>query len=249
MTKTASHQLPDFDLAAPLGFDPAAFDMRLPLARFILLLAAVFNDLKSAWYLVERLRAVEPIAAYSLASKGQVAGMSLQNVRLIAGVLHELMVVIEKHRDLVESSDFKALMRKLTGSPRIAWNQVQHIAFAQDRAPNVSGADSLLLIKIRNNLAFHYGVKMLPSAYRVTFADRAKPFRSHAVISDGDSMEGTRFYFADAAMEEGLRSATGLSIDDLSRRISRISADVNIALKSIVVRYVRDVAKLSRYQP
>jgi hypothetical protein len=65
------------------------------------------------------------------------------------------MVVIEKHRDVGDSPEFKALAGKLTGQSRLAWNQVKRIAFAQDTGLQVTGADSQLLLRIRNNLAFH----------------------------------------------------------------------------------------------
>jgi hypothetical protein len=91
--------------------------------------------------------------------------------------------------------------------------------------------------------------KVLAKGYREFFADTSKPFHERAVVSDGDSMEATRFYFADAAMEQGMHSLTGLSAQSLHLRISDVSRNVNFALKFIVVAYIKKIATLSRYNP
>ena len=223
--------------------------MELPIARFILILAAVFNDLKGAWYVVERLRDAQPMVDKSHAWRGQHTGMGLQNVRLIAGILHELMNVIDKHREVVDSSDFQHIVALLPAGLRTAWRRVRRIALKEDRQPNATSADSQLLLRIRNNVAFHYDPTATAKSYAAFFARPTLPFRDKAVLSDGDSMEASRFYFADAMMEEGLRFATGLSNVDLQRKLSAISRDVNFALKFIVVRYITENAKLSRYAP
>lgn len=249
MAKAPTPTLQDFDLAPLDGFDPAALDTSLPIGCFILLLAAVFNDLKAAWYIVERLRYAGPIADRHLVCRGQVAGMGIQTSRLIAGILHELMQQIAKHGDVVDSSEFRTLVARLPRPQRAAWNQVQQVARQQDGTLNVTSADAKLLLLIRNNFAFHYGAKAFAEGYRRFFADSTQAFGDRALLSDGESMEATRFYFADAAMEEGLRSLTRLSYKDLQRKLSVMSAKVNIALKFIVTRYIGDVAKVSRYSP
>ena len=119
----------------------------------------------------------------------------------------------------------------------------------EDSAAQSQRGDLQLLLRIRNDLAFHYSPKVLPRAYQATFADPTQRYRDRAVLSDGESMEATRFYFADAAMEEGLRVATGLDMATLQRTLSGITDHVNKALKFIVTRYIRESARLSPYSP
>jgi hypothetical protein len=247
---TAKATLPDFELAELRGFDPAAFDTnpKRSTARFILVLAAVFNDLKGAFYVVERLRAAKPIADQTLASRGQLAGMAMQNARVICGILHELMEAIREHKSIVESSEFQEIVARLPGAQRDAWTRVKRVALEEDKTLPVT-TDAGLLLFIRNKLGFHYDDKVLAKGYRDFFADASKPLHDAAIVSDGDRMETTRFYFADAAIEESLSSWTEVSAKQLPDRISNISRDVNMALKFIVMAYIKKVAKPSRYEP
>jgi hypothetical protein len=204
MTRATQPALPDFELAELRGFDPKALDPNQPMGRFILLLAAIFNDLKGALYVVERLRAAAPLAKPNLAWLGQVVGMQIQNKRIVGGILHELMNAIEGNKGVVGSSEFVALVAGLKGPPRAAWTRVKRIALAEDRTPNQSEAASQILHKIRNKVAFHYDTKIIAQGYQAFFADQTQQYRDKAILSDGDRMESTRFYFADGAMEASL---------------------------------------------
>ncbi len=195
-----SPALPDFDLAEARGFDPSALDTRLPLVRFILVLAGAFNDMKGVIYAAARLREVAPTAQKKVSWTGQHGGMVIQTIRLLAGILHELMNVIDKETAVVDSSEFKAIVARLPSPQRRAWTQVARIARREDDAPTAASPDSHLLCLIRNNLVFHYGPKVIAKGYGEFFARPALKFRDKAVVSDGRNMEETRFYFADAAM-------------------------------------------------
>jgi len=62
-------------------------------------------------------------------------------------------------------------------------------------------------------------------------------------------MEESRFYFADAAVEEALTVATGMTSTDLEKRLSAIASNVNHALRFIVSTYIGEVAKIAPYLP
>jgi|HubBroStandDraft_1064217.scaffolds.fasta_scaffold37267_2 hypothetical protein len=242
-----SPALPDFDLAEARGFDPSALDTRLPLVRFILVLAGAFNDMKGVIYAAARLQEVAPIAREKVSWTGQLAGMQIQTIRLLAGILHELMNMIDKEGAVVDSSEFNAIVARLPAPQRRAWTQVARIARREDGAPTAASSGSHLLCLIRNNLAFHYGTKVIAKGYGEFFADPTLKFRDKAVVSDGRNMEETRFYFADAAMEQGLKSLTGLSLHDLQGRLNSVGEAMNLALKHIVMAYIAKVATPSRY--
>jgi hypothetical protein len=244
---TTPTTLPDFDLAPLQGFDPAALDTTQPLPRFILVLATVFNDLKSAWYLVERVRDAGAVAAGKLAWRGQVAGMRGHLTRTIAGILHELMVYLDKHQDVLALPEFAQLLGKLDRPARAAWDEVAKVAASSYAGQTPVTSDAKLLLFIRNNLGFHYGGKRLAQGFREFFQDTSIELHERAVVSLGDSMEETRFYFADAAVEEGLTVATGLSTKDLDKRLSDIAANVNHALRFLVGTYISTSATLTPY--
>jgi hypothetical protein len=149
---------------------------------------------------------------------------------------------------VVESAEFKGLIGRLKGPPLTAWKRVEHIATGS--SGHGSDPDSMLLLLVRNNLAFHYGAKVLARGYASYFADRAQRFHEHAVVSDGENMEQTRFYFADAAIEQALCAATKIAtLDELQKRRSSIAEDVDFALKFLVMAHIREVAKLAPYTP
>jgi hypothetical protein len=239
--------LPDFELAELQGFDPHALKADTDLGGFILLLAAIFNDLKGAAYCIELVRAAFTKVEGRLSWTGQVSGMSGQVTRVLAGILVELMQEIGRRAALIDSTEFKALVEDMPLASRRAWQDVRLVALKQEGKPQ-GDTDLVLLVKIRGALAFHYEERALRRGYERGFASEAhREHRDKAVVSDGDSMEGTRFYFADLAMEEGLRHVTGLDLPALQTRVSGVAQSVNNALKHIVMTYIKQVAQLSPY--
>jgi hypothetical protein len=223
--------LPDFDLAPLRGFDPDALRVREPMGSFVLLLAAVFNDLKGAAYVVERLRDAFSKAGGRLDWRGQLSGMVGQTSRVLAGVLRELMDAIKEHRDIVDSAEFATLLRRMPVASRTAWQRVRLTAL--ELVSSGGDSDLLLLVKIRGAFAFHYSERALVKGYERSFVThRDRPNHDRAVLSDGNRMEATRFYFADAAIEDGLHALTELDADQLQRRLSALAQHVNNALKT-----------------
>ena len=102
-----------------------------------------------------------------------------------------------------------------------------------------------MLLLVRNNVAFHYSAKILARGYREHFADASRPHSNRALFSDGRAMEDTRFFFADAAAEQGLASPIVTADEGLTKtetvlqRTAELAAQVNLALKPIVMACIR----------
>jgi hypothetical protein len=193
---------------------------------------------------IERLRDGFSKAGTRLDWRGQLSGMVGQTARILAGILRELMDAIREHYDLVDSAEFARLLGRLPVASRTAWHRVRMTALG-GVAPG-SDADLLLLVKIRGALAFHYSEKALVKGYERFFVtERAEENHDRAVVSDGDRMEATRFYFADAAIEAGLHELTELNADQLQRRLTVLAQHTNNALKHIVIAYLSTKAKLA----
>jgi hypothetical protein len=242
-----------FQLAKPFGIDPKAIDTETPLGSLMLVLALIFNDLKGLLLAVQELglgprsRATNP----PVASQGQVAGLALQFARLIAALIFELMDVLGKAKGTVESGEMAALVARLPEKERRSWDSLVAAAFEKQPkgAPDTTWK---MLVKLRNQVAFHYDRETIGRGYRQHFfASPGKPYTERAVFSDGKRMESSRFYFADAAAEEGLSRVTNLPVPKATERIGSLAAEVNLALKPLVIEYLKAVAKgkAAPYEP
>jgi hypothetical protein len=166
--------------------------------------------------------------------------MSFQASRLLGSILHELVVLLQKERKTIASVDFQALVKRLPRpEPREAWDA---LISAADAPRGTS--DTNLLVKLRNNLGFHYyATKTLGSGYEKAFLSaNADPLRSRAVYMDGDSMEHTRFMFADAAIEHAIPALLGISKADAFEVLAKVATQANLALRYLLVGYLRKEA-------
>jgi len=251
--KPKSINPPDFELAS---WEGAAPGLVLPkggddaLAQLVLALAVVFNDLKGVLYASRRLGQSKPVAAEVTATMAQHRGMSGQVVRWLSGLRQELMKLLGAHRAVVRSRGFGLLVESVPKSARAAWDALEGVAMAAGREKEDKKSTAWILQRLRNQVAFHYAAPAFAKGYRHHFfAKEMSDVNRQAVFSDGDSMEGTRFYFADAAAQAALEteiSEAKLSPDELVERLGQIATSVNFALKHIVVAYLRGVDPATR---
>jgi hypothetical protein len=238
--------MPTRGVASPLSLaTPDTFDPRLLVrersddwGKLFLALALVYNDLKffatSLWWLDERkpdLTVVDELA-------GEYRGIALQGHRFIAGVLNELMVLIQAKRTLVESTTFANLMRGVGPTARAAWDALVAVALGRDEPAKKM---QRTLARIRNKVAFHYfDPEDLALGFERHFARAAegRPY-DKAWWSPGESMERTRFHFADAAAEGALARASGEPVPQWEARAGKVAQDVNVALRHVVERFIQ----------
>jgi hypothetical protein len=97
-------------------------------------------------------------------------------------------------------------------------------------------------------MGFHYDLKELANGYALHFktdaANKPSPQNSSAQYSAGPNMDGTRFYFADAAaqrrmMEYGVETFATKADDELVRLARRL----NEALGPLVVAFIKSRAE------
>jgi hypothetical protein len=168
---------------------------------------------------------------------GQWRGVAVQIHRWIAGVLHEVMVVIQKNRHVLKTSEAQSVIDSLTARNRTIWEQL--VVTALDK----TGKTATLLERVRDNAAFHYGPKDLGLGYRKQFEVDAKE-RPHvanltAQFSFGKDMDATRFFFADAAAQQRM-SMLGLQFGapETDRRIVELAGEVNDAIVPLVLAFI-----------
>lgn len=200
----------------------------------ILALALCFNDLRDLISAHRLLNEVIPAKPHEESPEtGNHNALRNHLLRAQVGVLHELLELIRKRKKILESEDFRKLVSRLSKEGKAAWTSVCTVADGS----SANDPDDLLtnaLVRIRNNIAFHYDPKALYVGYEATFilSDGERvPF-----VSRGQELLSSRFYFADAAAETAMyrhESAKALLLGD-----TVLLKQITIALSQIVTRFI-----------
>jgi len=120
--------------------------------------------------------------------------------RYAIGILNEVVEAIRSADEAGFLGDPKllAVVQNVDGLTQAAWADL--VAMAR-KDPALS-ATATFLDRVRNRAAFHYDRTRLFQGYQYHFVTLApRPENEFAYVSIGDTMEQTRFYFADAAAQ------------------------------------------------
>ncbi|HEU4890458.1 MAG TPA: hypothetical protein VFT47_02845 [Vicinamibacterales bacterium] len=229
-------RLPEFDLAPLTRFTPDIirkdYDQQ---DAFVLALALVYNDFKTCTWLLHILKHEddpEAVTPYN----GQVSGMRVYALRLYFGILHELLVAIQEAQKagILSKKEFAFCVEQVGAEGKADW------AALVDAATSSTQKDPLRkwLVRVRNSISFHYyNPKDLHAGYRRFFHENPRsPRNEFAFASLGDTLEGSRFYFADAAAVSAYKEvmdSTGGAVPSAEEYSKR----VNAALRGIVAKY------------
>lgn len=209
------------------------------LGKVMVAFALAYNDLKGMVlfekYLLDEGR---PQPGDFSERAGQWRGCAVQIHRWVAGVIHELMVVIADNKDLLRSKIVEALVAKLGDDNRRAWRDLYAAA---TRASGTKTAT--MLLRIRNSAAFHYGAKDSGLGFKRQFVEsaRAEPSAANATAqySVGKDMDATRFYFADAvAQQRFMMLGHEFGATETDKRVVELAADMNRALQPLIVAFL-----------
>ena len=217
------------------------------LADFFLVLGSIFNDLKG-FILFEKLvqeNYEKPEPKDITAHAGEYGGILIQVHKLIASTIHEFFRFLNENKDIVDSKEFKELLSRLSTQYRERWNEIIAVAF--NKIPE-SNNFTETLVKIRNNVGFHYyqSGKNLRKGFIRKFFSKEKSSdnkNEEAYYATGENMGSTRFYYCDAAVEEFLFITTGndnsLNKNNYMGQVRAIIDDMNFAIASILKEYIR----------
>jgi hypothetical protein len=231
-------------------FDPLAFQadetVSQDLCNFILALALIFNDCKNliyAYLVTAELRPEGEFVRNRL--WGTFSGVQFHVFRDIIGLLHELFNLIHKNEHLLQQPFFKSVIHQIDKPAKKAWDTVTVVALGN--MPADALGKSLLLV--RNKISFHYDGKAIFIGYKHHFL-KSKQLDERAFISRGNSMEESRFYFADAAAQGYLRSIEGRdNIEEPIMKIAELLDPVNHSLLAIVDAYIQKRGFAYRLEP
>ena len=227
-------------LEQPETFDPAAFegDENVPqrLCNLVLALALIYNDCKNTIYAVHLLKQCKPTGGYELnAVWGTWSGTDWHLFRLMISAVHELFNLIQNHQDVLTHEFFIKVVKRLPPPSRKSWESLTAAA---------SGATAKeefghMLLRIRNQIVFHYDPKGIFAGFKRELLSPTR-LQDRAFISRGRSMDASRFYFADAAIQGYFREIVGTGeVGQLSAKILNIIDSLNFALLSLVDRFIQ----------
>lgn len=222
---------------APLEtFDRNVFvgDEQFPqeVCNLVLSLSVVYNDLRDTTLIDLLLSEIQPAKSGITRESGQYAAFRINLLRIRAGFIYELLKLVERSKKALSHSSFKKLVGKLDNSKRASWETIEEIALGGK--PSGSLAQNLLFL--RNKVAFHYDAGEIFRGYQRKFC--AASAVQEPMISRSGNMKGSRFYFADAALEEYmLGKLQSDSFEDYVKNENELARKINQALYGIVTRF------------
>lgn len=180
------------------------------LGGFFIVLSLIFNDIKGVLLFEKMLtdnydKPMDEIDDHA----GNYGGVLIQPRRLMASIISEFFVFLKVNSDILLDSEFNMIFNKMPKPYQSYWQQMVAVANGEKNE-----ASDLIksMTQIRSNITFHYdhSRKNLLKGYRSRFFGDVKDAKSEfAYYSVGDTVETTRFYFADAAAEEAMYIMSG----------------------------------------
>jgi hypothetical protein len=220
--------LPDFHLAPLKTFSLDVFTHKgnRKVAQLMLTFAYIHNDLKDMLYFLQmietniqqEIKMIGPDGKN--ARMGQLAGMKEHCARIISGCIWEFVRLIEENLLIINSPEFDTLIQCSNRQIYQAWLDILSLIKEKREVYQV-------LVILRNNATYHY--------YNTNFTSKGIEEYKTLVddigfISLGNSLEETRFYFADAAVQYFHRSLT----KDFSSEMNSLLEKILMCLMAIV---------------
>jgi hypothetical protein len=193
------------ELAPFETFDKKVFvgDSEYPqnVCDYILSFALACNDFRDIFSAHLQLTEIGIIPEQPKSTKlGLRNGLRKTLIRVQIGFVHEILKLIENNKHINEEPSFKIVLTLLSREGKDAWNAISSVAL--NKKSNEPIAKTLVII--RNKIAFHYNTEEIGRSYINSFVtDRNFGI---PLVSRGNSMKSTRFYFADAVAQHYLNS-------------------------------------------
>lgn len=217
--------------------------------KLFLRLAQVFNDLKSLIATMFWMGERRPAESDPEHHRGEFNGHNAFVTRYVAGIIRELIGLIFKNEELIKGPEIAALTAELTGEHREAWKALTDIAWAGDAELKLKGVYKALKA-VRDKVAFHHDdLKVLADGYDRHFAKDPNDERfTRAWVSQGNTMQTTRYFYADAAAIGAVENATGMTQEEWDSLLTGdkrlpggedgLAPKVNMALHELIGLFV-----------
>jgi hypothetical protein len=236
-------------LATLESFDPDAFrgsgKVSQDVCNFVLALALIYNDCKDSIYAHVVVGDSKPEGApRRTRAWGALNGAHFHAFRAVAGVLHELCVLIRESEGVLRDTFFVSVIRRLPAKSRRAWEALVEVAIEATPKEKLGKQ----LHRLRNKVTFHYDPKALFLGFEEHFLSERRQ-DERAFVSRGENMRATRFFFADAAATGYLRSVIGSdSADTMRDEMVDAVHSVNHGLMVIVRTFIEQRGRAWRQE-
>lgn len=227
-------------LASLQTFDQSAFvgDESVPqnICNLVLALALIYNDCKDGIFSNMILTELKPTGHFEVSRHwGAYNGVKLHYIRLHVALIHELLELIESNERTIEHPFFISVIQQLSKKDRECWEALTSAALHK----KTQNPLNKFLLMIRNKVSFHYDPKELYKGFRYHFF-RSDCAPEPAFISRGINMQGSRFYFADAAADGYLQSlARQEDPNDFMNSLADLTTALNRAIMQIVNHFIQ----------
>jgi len=186
---------------------------------FFLVLGLFYNDLKSFLFYLrpvrEKLKALREGQGAKLEPNvdiGEYGGMETHLFRLIAATVYTFLEFLKGQGETLDSIKFGYIYDKLNRENKGRWDLIIGIAQGED----ITEAEEFIkiLVRLRNNIAFHYSEKELRAGYLDWFGSASEDrINDFAYYSLGSNMLKTRFFYSDAAVLGAFQSIAKTRMD------------------------------------
>lgn len=217
--------------------------------EFFLVLGVFYNDLKSLVFHLRQLEVFFQDTPKDVPSpkNGEFGGMKIHLERLMVSIVYEFLNFLEKNTDVMDTTEFKLLLGALKKDLQEKWDLLRQIAKDEKKLPKSNFGKALYFI--RNKTAFHYDPKIISKGFVDYYYVDKKHFGNKiAYYNIGETMESTRFYYCDGAVQRSTRSQIekfmepDLFMKDLSKTISNL----NFSLMYLLKEYIRQRPHLTK---
>lgn len=210
--------------------------------KFFLVLGVFYNDLKGLLFHLRQLEDFFQDTPKNVPSPmgGEFGGMKIHLERLMMSTVYEFLTFLEKNADIMETTEFKLLLDALNKDLQERWDLLRQIAKDEKKQPQSNFGKALFFI--RNKTAFHYDPKIISKGFVGYYHEDKKHFGNEvAYYNVGETMETTRFYYCDGAVQ---RSTQGqiekfMKPDLFMKDFSKTISDLNFSLMYLLREYIR----------
>jgi hypothetical protein len=217
-------------------------------AELMLTLALFFNDVKGILLAFDQIDAeTKPAKDEVSAQAGQWVGLDMQRHRLLVALMHELFGVLKAFKPEATGERMARLLKKMTPTARVHWSAL--FGRVGRNPSSKTKAFAAKLAQIRSNMAFHYDqpIPLLRGFRRHFYETPPHPSNEHAFCSFGRTMEETRFYYADAAVEQALWVVQGKDKPQaFLAEVREVIDQANQAIWAVLVAYLGPARRTTR---
>jgi hypothetical protein len=232
------------NIDVPLPFNTKVFQTseksEQEVCDFVLMLALIYNDFKDlSWAYVQMSKCKSPTSDTPNSYQGQYAGIKFHLTKTFHSLIFEFAGLIRKNPDVINHPLFVKTLKKIGKENKNDWTNL--LSFARGEADEELTELYEVSCLIRNNISSHYHQpKFLSMGYNYYFSKKDTPSNSHAFVSAGESLEATRFYFADAAIQGCFeKNISREKANKLNLTLKNVSEKINKSLNNIITSFIK----------